>query len=220
MTPALRNFLSAPGIVLKEWAPVFDAVCSMPPIIAYKIRSKKVNVKVALPDGEVLDLLCKTGNRVASVKRKIEFRTEFGDVLLDNKRTLLDYGIGNGSRIVLKVESAIKSTRRGSTARESLLNLDASELAKELTNPELSKEERGKIRRLQNKSIHLALINDELINPSAMTLESYQEENGKLREELQRANMRIEQLERELATESSKSPKKSKVFGSWRRSKK
>merc|ERR1719403_717440 len=56
ITPAFRNFLSAPGIVFKVWAPVFDAVAGMPPIIAHKIRSKKVNVK-----------------------RKIEFRTEIGD---------------------------------------------------------------------------------------------------------------------------------------------
>merc|ERR1712013_340934 len=99
----------------------------------------------------------------------------------------------------------------GSTARASLLDLDAREL---------TKEERGKIRRLKNKSIHMAFIKDDLINPSAMTLESYQEENGKLREELARANTRIEQLERDLAAERTKgSPKKSKVFGSWRRGK-
>ena len=68
----------------------------------------------------------------------------------------------------------------------------------------------------------MAFLKDDLINPSAMTLESYQQENIKLREELSRANKRIEQLERELAAEKSKSSgnKKPKVFGSWRRNKK
>ena len=38
----------------------------MPPIVAHKMRSKKLDVNVALPAGEVLDLVCKTGNIVGS----------------------------------------------------------------------------------------------------------------------------------------------------------
>jgi len=235
ITPAFRNFLSAPGLVFKVWAPVFDDVSQMPPIIAYKIRSKKITLKIELPDGEILDLICKTGNKIGAVKRKIEFRTEIGDYqqrlyfaeqLLDDRRTLLDYHIGNGIKITLKVEGAENGDDPSSPGqqynkRTSLIDIDAGDLMKELTNPELSEKERGKIRRIKNKSIHMAFLKDDLINPSTMTLESYQEENAKLREELQRANKRIEQLERELAAQKSKTSGKvkSKVFGSWRRQK-
>lgn len=237
VTPAFRNYLSAPGIIFKIWAPVFDHVTQMPPIISYKIRSKKITLKVKLPDGEVLDLICKTGNSISSIKRKIEFRTEIADyqqklyfnndVILDNIRTLLDYNVNNGSQLILKVESdnngqSLNSPNQQYDKRTSLIDIEAGDLVKELTNPELSQQERGKIRRIKNKSIHMAFLKDDLINPSTMTLESYQEENNKLRDELTRANKRIEQLERELAAEKSKSSgnKKSKVFGSWRRNKK
>ena len=239
VTPAFRNFLSAPGIIFKVWAPVFDDVSQMPPIIAYKIRSKKVTLKIKLPDGETLDLICKTGNSIGSIKRKIEFRTEIGDYQqklyvgpetngsgLDNIRTLLDYNISNGDELILKVDGdsggSLNSPQTQYDKRTSLIDLEASDLEKELTNPDLSKEERGKIRRIKNKSIHMAFLKDDLINPSAMSTESYQEENLKLREELARANKKIEQLERELAAARSKTSgnKKSKVFGSWRRNKK
>ena len=205
----------------------------MPPIIAYKIRSKKITLKIKLPDGETLDLMCKTGNKISSIKRKIEFRTEIGDyqqkiyyneVLLHDRRSLLDYDIdGQNSLLILKVDGA-NSDENGTEKydkRSSLIDLKSDDLMKELTNPRLSQKERGKIRRIKNKSIHMALLKDDLENTSTMTLESYQEQNAKLREELQRANQRIEQLERELAAERSKGSKKtkSKVFGSWRRSK-
>eukprot|EP01084_Bolivina_argentea_P235088 395697_1 len=233
ISSAFRNYLSAPGLVFKIWAPVFDDVTQMPPIIAYKIRSKKITLNILLPDGETLILQCKTGNKIGSIKRKVEFRTEIGDYQqklyyndlnkqLDNIRTLLDYNIENNANIILKVEGANDNDKRISyNKRTSLIDLDVTDLQKELTNPQLSNEERGKIRRIKNKSIHMAFLKDDLINPSAMTLESYQEENGKLRDELSRANKRIEQIERELATLKSKGlgVKKSKVFGSWRRSK-
>ncbi len=189
ITSAFRNYLSAAGFVFKIWAPVFDSISQMPPIIAYKIRSKKIRskkitLKISLPDGEILDLKCKT----ASIKRKIEFRTEIGDYQqklyytdlnnqLDNKRTLLDYNIiDNNTTIILKVEGANNDKRPSYNKRTSLIDLDLSDLQKELTNPQLSPEERGKIRRIKNKSIHMPFLKEDLINPSAMT--SYQEENG------------------------------------------
>eukprot|EP01084_Bolivina_argentea_P138830 244335_1 len=52
VTPSFRNFLSAPGIVFRIWAPVFDSMSQMPPIIAYKLQSKKVTLSILLPDGE------------------------------------------------------------------------------------------------------------------------------------------------------------------------
>ena len=42
VTPAFRNFLSAPGILFKVWVPVFEDTATMPPLIAFKITSKKV----------------------------------------------------------------------------------------------------------------------------------------------------------------------------------
>eukprot|EP01083_Nonionella_stella_P069573 185511_1 len=232
VTPSFKNYLSAPGLLFKIWAPVFDDVSQMPPIIAHKIRSKKLKLNILLPDGETLDLVCKTGNTIGSLKRKIEFRTEIADYqqklyferkLLDNVRTLLDYNIDeNDCEIKLEVEGTTHELQSMHVdKRTSLFDLDVSDLQKELTNPNLSKEARGKIRRIKNKSIHMAFLKDDLVNATTMTLESYQAENAKLREELIRANTRIEQLERELAKAKSKgsSAKKSKVFGSWRRGK-
>ena len=217
----------------------------MPPIIAYKIRSQKVTLTIKLPDGETLELKCKTGNSIGSLKRKIEFRTEIGDyqqqLFFDesemvNGRTLLDYECQDGDTITMKIIGANTNTDTNTNGdagatettkdpkqffmkRTSLMDLEPDDLRKELSNPNLSKEERGRIRRIKNKSIHMAFLKEDLINPSAMTLESYQEENAKLREELTRANHRIEQLERELAEEKSRSSgnSKQKVFGSWRR---
>ena len=219
--------------------PVFDSVEQMPPIIAYKIRSKKVTLTIKLPDGDSLELKCKTGNSIGSLKRKIEFRTEIGDyqqqlfyrgVEMENVRTLLDYEVADGDSITTKIigdnskDSLSTDTANGPQQffmkRTSLLDLEPEDLKKELANPALSAEERNRVRRIKNKSIHMAFLKEDLTNPSAMTLESYQDQNAKLREELTRANHRIEQLERELAAEKSKhssNPNKSKVFGSWRR---
>jgi len=239
VTPAFRNFLSAPGIVFKIWAPVFDSVEQMPPIIAYKIRSKKVTLTIKLPDGDSLKLKCKTGNSIGSLKRKIEFRTEIGDYQqmlfyrgekMENARTLLDYEVSDGDTIITKILGDNKdSAAPGGAAgpqqffvkRTSLMDLEPEDVKKELTNPDLSAEERSRIRRIKNKSIHMAFLKEDLVHPESMTLESYKEENAKLREELKRANQRIENLERELAAAKSTHSGSSqrKVFGSWRKRK-
>ena len=91
----------------------------MPPLIAFKITSKRIQLNIRTPDGRVVKLKCKTGNTIAAVKRKLEFKTQIPDnaqvlifgtsdkeednIILDS-RTLLDYSLNNNDTIIMKVD--------------------------------------------------------------------------------------------------------------------
>ena len=202
------------------------------------------------PDGRIVRLKCKTGNTIAAVKRKLEFKTQIPDnaqilmfgtheieeenIMLDT-RTLLDYSLNNDDTIVMKVDDSAEpktalqthlSQKRSSILdaygieeivdeetetdslssgkggrhgkRPSMGMVLASEIDKELRNPELTKEDRRKLRMHRNQSYGLALI-DEDIDSGPQTLETYQSENLLLKQQLKNAYNQIELLKREIA---------------------
>ncbi|ETO04416.1 ubiquitin [Reticulomyxa filosa] len=111
-------------------------------------------------------------------------------------------------------------------------------LVKELTNPDLSAEDRSKLRRAKNRSVHMVLMDQDSRRVLPMTMEGYQAENKKLKDTLRKAQERIEELQKQVAALESKLQPSSapatntaatttakrdkpkggaKFFGAWRR---
>jgi hypothetical protein len=188
-------------------------------------------------------------------------------ITLENNRTLSDYGIKEDALLILMVETKRRRSvdaefhpdfkiqkgalnNLGEEKRyEELDELDDEDdgnslpekvqkaLEKELTNPDLSAEDRSKLRRAKNRSVHMVLMDQDSRRVLPLTMEGYQAENKKLKDTLRKAQERIQELQSQLealeaklqtpdtsATTSRKttiSPEKpksgAKFFGAWRR---
>lgn len=255
VTNAFHRFMSAPGIQFNVWVPVFSDLTELPPIIAYKLNSKKVTLHFKTPENDDVKLIVRTGNRVNALKRKLEYECEipeetqeliYENETMEDNKTLIDYGVTNNSTITIKLKKADPSTygnkrasRRLSLLDDLLENEEFKEsdennrlsakveqaISKEMANPNLSEEERKKLRRVKNRSIHLAMVyEDKTGNSGPMTVESLIAENKKLKDELTLAQNKIKSLERSLAEAQTKAAagttkagKSKKILGSWRK---
>ncbi|ETO26504.1 hypothetical protein RFI_10635 [Reticulomyxa filosa] len=184
---------------------------------------------------------------------------------LENNRTLSDYGVPEDALLLLLVETKRRKsvdaefhppfkTQKGllegvseekifdeiddaeDNDRETLPERVQKALEKELTNPDLSAEDRSKLRRAKNRSVHIALLEQDSRRVLPLTMEGYQEENKKLKDSLRKAQEQIQALESQVValeaklqtsgttanktdTKSDKPKSGTKFFGAWRKNK-